>query len=312
MHYSVILNPDATGGNAQTIWALIEEQLNTQNVDYGLMTTKSPSDFAFFARRLYQSWRATDTTVIVVGGDGTLHRAINALVQTAQEYGLDPLPVAYIPTSRVSRFARAYGISLDPVHALSQILAADGITNVALGHYRDALKGQDSYFLNGLGIGFDAALINLSRKKRQRRNFRVGMLRFLFQTIAVIYHQQSFSLMVRQKRRRTLFTSAYIILVANHPYLDSGFVLESDNNIGEEKLELIVAERRGWPITIWQLIQFYRGKLGESRFATKITGQRFQLTTTSLEFSQTDGEYYGNRFTDIAIDVSTYPFRQAH
>lgn len=312
MHYSIILNPTAGNGRAAKVWDSIKPQLEHAKIGFDLQTTKNATDIEYFTHRLCQQRLPENTTVVVVGGDGTLHAVLNGLEKAARTLHRGLLPLAYIPTSNLSRFARAFGISLNPNTALQQVLGASTVENVNIGHCTDAIKNQHTYFLNSVGIGFDAALLSHSKKSQRRRKFRWRRLTFFSRALSVIYDQQPFQLMVSQRQHRFLSPKAYIVLIANHPYLDCGIKLNSDNSLGQSALELLIVERRGWPITFWQLLQLYRGKLGQSRFASRLIGNNFHLTTPSLEFSQTDGEDQGNRFIDITVDVTTYPFRQQH
>lgn len=312
MHYSVILNPAAGNGTTAEKWQLIHQQLIQSKVDFDLQTTKNQSSASYFTRRLCQEHQANNTTVIVIGGDGTLHDVLNGLKHWALENSQSPLPLAYIPTSHLSRFALAYGISLDPLKALQQVLDATTTETINIGHCHDAIKNQDGYFLNSIGIGFDAALISHSKKQSQRKKFHWGRLAFFLRGLSVLYDQEPFQLMANQGPHRLLYPKSYIAIINNHPFIDSGFRLASSNDLQKSSLDFTVAERRGWPITIWQLHQLYNGKLPESRFANHIVGQKFHCTTTSLEFGQIDGKDMGNRFVDLTVDTSTYPFRQAH
>ncbi|EEW53423.1 diacylglycerol/lipid kinase family protein [Limosilactobacillus antri] len=310
MHYSIILNPAAGNGNGARVWPAIQQQLVQNQTAFSMQATKDASSAAYFARRLAAAHPTADTTVLVIGGDGTLHDVLNGLIKntpaTAQQ-----LPLAYIPVSKLSRFARAYGIDLEPTTALQQVLAADAVERVHIGHYHDAIKGDDGYFLNSIGIGFDAALLN-QRKQPKRSKFRWGRLAFLSQASAILYNQQPFKLMVNGPAGRTLAPAAYIALVANHSFTDSRIQMTTTNSLQKADLDLIVAERHGWPLTLWQLRQFYHGRLAGSRWALHQSGEKLHLTTTSLEFCQVDGENLGNRFLDMTITSASYPFCQQH
>lgn len=308
MHYSVILNPTAGNGRATNIGKEIQEQLRQANVEFDLQTTKDASSAAYFAHRIYQNRQASDTVVIVVGGDGTLHDVLNGLQQVAAPNSLFPL--AYVPASKLSRFARAYGIPTDPEKAIHQILTTTTTQDISVGRCRDAIKGTDSYFLNSFGIGFDAALISRASRQRHRKHFRWGHLAFLLHSASVLYDQQPFQLMVTHHQHREPYSKAYLVVINNHPFTDSGVQLASSTGLQQPSLDLTIAERRGWPLTLWQLRQFYRGQLPNSRFANHFSGCKFHCTTPSLEFSQIDGEDRGNRFIDLTFTVTTYPFWQ--
>src|SRR5699024_10966308 len=113
---------------------------------------------------------------------------------------------------------------------------------------------------------------------------------------AILYNQQPFQLMLNGTTGRLLSPKASIATFANHPFTDSRIQLTTTGGLHEHSLDLIVAERRGSPLTFWQLHQFYRGRLASSRWALPQSGTNFHLTTTSLVFCQVDGEPMGNRF----------------
>lgn len=306
MHYSIIINPLAGNGRAKRTWVAIKDQLDQEGISYRYQLTKEAGDAEYFARRISQEQRPNARTVIVIGGDGTLHDVLNGLIKATANH-TDQIPLAYIPAGINNDFAKGYGIALDPVKALQQILTADHPQRINIGHYHDAIKNQDRYFLNNLGIGFDAAITSQVNGKQRRPLSRWGYLR---RALSVLYNQQPFTLMVQRQSSREFFKKAYIVIVANHPYMSGRLKVTSTTSLADSSLDLIVAERKNWLITFWQVWQFIHGKLAESRFATHYHGQDFHCTTTSLEFGQVDGKQIGNQFMDLLISTASYPFYQ--
>lgn len=312
MHYSIILNLNAGNGYAKQIWPAIKAQLDERQSSYDFQISKPSQPIEFLTRKIIQAHpNPADTTVIAIGGDGTLHDTLNGLIKA--ENGGPQIPLAFIPAGSYNNFARGYGISSDPVKALNQIFAADTIRQVNLGHYKDAIKHQDGYFLNSIGIGFDAAIvsqINRAAKKRRRKRTSSHFKSFS-RALGVLYNQQAFSLMVQGAHGREYFPKAYIVIANNHPFAGEHFKLAPTASLDENALDLTIAERKNWLLTFWQLHLLNRGKLTQSRFATHFHAQNFHFNTTSLEFGQVDGKEMGNRFMDITLSTSQYPFRQA-
>ncbi len=311
MNYSIILNRHAGNGNAEKAWATIKPLLDQQQIDYHMETTKYPNHGEYLASQIAQSHSAASSIVIAIGGDGTLHQVVNGLMKTAKQLDKAPLPVGYIPAGTGNDFARAYGISLHPHQALNQILTANKSQFINIGHYHEAIRGEDGYFLNNLGIGFDAAIVSRANtfKSRHKKN-HIGRFTYLQKAIGVMYDQEPFTLMIQQDRKRFIFPKAYIAIASNHPFIGGGFRVAPHASLTKPSLELVVAERKNWPLTTWQLLQLTRGKLDQSRFAHHFQGNNLHITTTSLEFSQTDGEEMGNRFIDIALNITQYPIWQ--
>ena len=282
-----------------------------QQIDYHMETTKYPNHGEYLASQISQSHNAGSTIVIAIGGDGTLHQVVNGLMKTAKRLNKKPLAVGYIPAGTGNDFARGYGISMHPQRALNQILTADAPQKINIGHYHEAIRGEEGYFLNNLGIGFDAAIVSRANtfKARHKKN-HIGRFTYLQKAIGVIYDQEPFTLMIQSGRERFIFPKAYIAITSNHPFIGGGFKVAPSASLKKPSLELVVAERKGWPMTIWQLLQLARGNLDQSKFAHHFQSDNLHITTTSLEFSQTDGEEIGNRFIDLTLDISQYPIWQ--
>lgn len=87
--------------------------------------------------------------VIVLGGDGTLHEAANGLLQRADA---DRRPLSIIPAGTGNDYARMIGTrGLRPTVAVERL--AQGTVR-----RHDVGQAWDEYFINSVGIGFDAAV----------------------------------------------------------------------------------------------------------------------------------------------------------
>lgn len=99
--------------------------------------------------------------VITLGGDGTVHEAVNGLVRGPdgrQASGrADDLPaLAPIPGGNANVFTRALGLAADPIDATGQILAAiSGRRTRCIGL---GLAG-DQFFTCSAGLGIDAEVV---------------------------------------------------------------------------------------------------------------------------------------------------------
>lgn len=308
MHYEIIFNPVAGNGRAQKVWNIVRPEIEGQ-LDYSLHQTTYANHESFFAKRIAESSsHNSNTTVIVIGGDGTLHNVLNGLIKAHSN-----LPLSYIPAGTGNDFARGYGISLNPKKALQQILSATKAQPITIGHYVESIKKEEGYFLNNIGIGFDAAIVsrtNSSKAKKGLNKLRLGNLSYLSKAFGVIYDQQPFQLTLQEQNHHHIFANAFIVVATNHPYIGGGFQIDRSAKIDDDAINMVVAERKNWLLTLWEVIQFGRGKLAESRFAHYFHTKKLHYSTTSLEFGQIDGENMGNRFYDLTVDTSHYSFWQ--
>lgn len=97
--------------------------------------------------------------IVVVGGDGSMHEAVNGLQQDGGHAIL-----SLIPSGTGNDFAKASGIALDWQQASQELLHK--LQSGAAPRTIDIGRMNDRYFANGVGIGFDARVTQVARSIR--------------------------------------------------------------------------------------------------------------------------------------------------
>jgi diacylglycerol kinase family enzyme len=153
----LVVNPKATATNARVRDVLkraLESDLKLEVVE-----TKRRGHATDVARTA-----AADgvDVLVALGGDGTVNEVVNGIVGTATE-------LAVVPGGSTNVFARALGLSGDPVEATSEILDA-----LRTGRRREVNLGManDRYFTFCAGAGIDAEVVRVV--ERHRRNGRTA------------------------------------------------------------------------------------------------------------------------------------------
>lgn len=149
----LFLNPAAGRGRAGRRQARILELLNAQGLDVSLHESTCVGDLE---QRVRQQVDAGSTRIVVAGGDGSIHEAVNGILGAR-----DKAALGVIPTGTGNDFAKAAGISRDWEHAIQ--LLATRLAEYAPPRRIDAGRCNDRYFANGAGIGFDAEVTRLAR-----------------------------------------------------------------------------------------------------------------------------------------------------
>ena len=307
MEYSIIVNPLAGSGRAKKIWQQLQSRLNELNIVYQVVETRYHGHAVDLAERIAHRFASAAAThvVMVVGGDGTLHETLNGLIKANSS-----LPLAYIPAGSGNDFARGYGLSQDPMTALQQVLDAQHPTRINVGHYYDAIKQEEGYFLNNLELALMLPLsVRLTHQEpKAAESLASGQLIVFVAGFGRFTIKSPLRRWCKKNGYHHLFPKTFILIASNHPYIGGGFKIAPDESLHSSTLELLVVERRNWLITFWCLRQFARGRLNHSRFAKCFRSSRLHYVTTSLEFAQTDGEEMGSRFMDLTLDTCQYPF----
>lgn len=145
MHLLVLLNPAARDGRTGRARASIEAALAEAGARADVVETTRVGD----AERLAREAMGVDA-VVVAGGDGTVHEAVNGIVGTG-------IPLGVLPLGTGNDFAHALGMP-DPLPEAARALVAAPTVEVDVGRARwtDAEGEHERLFANCLGAGFDA------------------------------------------------------------------------------------------------------------------------------------------------------------
>ncbi|GAB6091977.1 diacylglycerol/lipid kinase family protein [Furfurilactobacillus curtus] len=310
-HFFIILNRHAGRGHATQIWQAIQSRLAELHIHYQMVESKYPGHATLIAEQYAKHQQSMDhqsRIVLVVGGDGTLNQVLNGL-QTHKD--TIQLPLAYIPAGSGNDFARGAKLSLDPLTALNQVLQATEPYQLDIGHYVETIKQEHRYFVNNVGIGFDAAVVsaaNHSSNKSLLNRIGLGSFVYLFQLLKVVRQQDAFPVTIHINQQRDIFRNAFLLTTSNHPYFGGGVAILPQARVTDGQLSLIVVEKMSFLKFVGLFMMMTIGRhLG---FKTVHTYQAHQLhlTVSSLENGQVDGEEMGNRFYDIYLSIDSYPF----
>ena len=149
----LFINPTAGRGRAGRRLPTIERLLRDNGVDTDVHPSTAMGDIEQQVRAVIDA--GTDR-IIVAGGDGSVHEAVNGIMRAEKDAAL-----GIIPTGTGNDFAKAAGISLD-WQATARLLA-DRITSNSPARRIDVGRMNERYFGNGAGVGFDAKVSRIAR-----------------------------------------------------------------------------------------------------------------------------------------------------
>lgn len=139
--YFFIVNPVAGGGKAKSQVHRIEENFRNSGAEYRVYQTTGPRDAIEAAARAAEEGF---DVVVAAGGDGTVNEVLNGLVGSKAA-------LASLHGGKGNDFATAVCMPRDIDQACRALLEGE-IRPIDLG------KVMDRYFINSVGVGFDAAV----------------------------------------------------------------------------------------------------------------------------------------------------------
>lgn len=215
----VIFNPAAGQRDVRRHLGQALDHLRAQDWQVTLRETLGRGDATTYAR---EAVAAGYEVVVVVGGDGTINEAIQALAHTGTALGV-------LPHGTGNVWAREAGIPLHSLSAAAKVLTEGQVRTVDLG------MAGDRYFLMWAGIGFDASVVQDIEEGRPEIKRRLGPLAFIIRgaVVALSFMGTRLTYVVngRRLRKRTIMAvisnarlyAAYLQL-APHARMDDGLL----------------------------------------------------------------------------------------
>ncbi|MFJ6138732.1 diacylglycerol kinase [Kitasatospora sp. NPDC092286] len=165
---AVLTNPAAGAGHAEPAARRATARLRALGVDTASLAGGSADDTRRLAR---QAVADGYDAVVVVGGDGMVNLALQAVAGTA-------VPLGIVPAGTGNDHAREYGLPRRSPEAAAEVIAGGHTTAVDLGRITGA-DGASRWFGSVLATGFDSLVsdrANRLRRPRGRMRYNLAIL----------------------------------------------------------------------------------------------------------------------------------------
>ncbi|GGC94184.1 putative lipid kinase YtlR [Thalassobacillus devorans] len=286
--YIVIVNPIAGYGSALKRFQKIQRDVSFKNNQCRTFFTEYKGHAEEIAAQIAEIYKEQVKTVIVIGGDGTFHEVMNGLNAYPQ------IPMAFIPAGSGNDFARGAGIPNDPLNSFKHIIRAPRKLTFLPGTYQLKLSPRKrKFFMNSIGIGFDAAVANKAEGSLLKRFFnriRIGSLSYVTALLAVLPKYEALPIMVKVDGNVVHDTRALMVTVANHPYYGGGMKIAPQASLKDELYSIIIIERIAkWKILLLFITVFF-GKHTSLREVKEYKGKSIIIESVAKIPVQIDGE----------------------
>ncbi len=194
-----------------------------------------------FAANPFEGNGAIDL-VVVAGGDGTVNYTVNAMKQK----GLD-IALGVIPAGTANDFARALGMSTDPLLAAKQI-AAGQVDRVDCG----CVNGL--YFVNIFSFGI---FTTTSQRTPDERKHRIGKLAYMVEGIKELRTMHAVPLAVTADGEQ-FEVDALMTLVFNGETA-GGFRIARRSSVKDGLFDCLLLEKRNFFHALWAMCSHLLG-----------------------------------------------------
>lgn len=319
IHYHLLINPASGSGTSGKKAEKLIQLFDKKNLLYTPYYTQAPGDerkiTARLAEAILKPWREsaaeeyTDEPfplLVVFGGDGTLHEALNQLYDMNLE-----LPVSYIPTGSGNDFARSIGISRDPEKAFLQLLKVSRPQMLNVLTYQEGVKEEQGVAMNNFGIGLDARIVattNASTSKEKLNKYHLGSLSYMLYLLHALFTQKTFSILVEANGKQYSYPRAFLCTTTNIPYFGGGIAIAPMADPKKPRIDLVVVEKPNMAAIIRFLLQLLRKKHVNNRHYQHLSSKKLRIIVNDFQYGQADGESLPEQPFDIRFSTKPQLF----
>ncbi|NDG09556.1 MAG: YegS/Rv2252/BmrU family lipid kinase [Actinobacteria bacterium] len=268
--YLLLANPTSGGGQGSRVKAEVIAEITARNLSYEDISGTSYESAVLNLRSALKAKRPK--SVIVVGGDGMVHLAI-------QELAGSDVPLILIPAGTGNDFARTMNLDLaSPVTALSYSLTHPP-TSVDLGR----VNGR--YFAEILSTGFDSMVNERANQMRIRSKIKYDLAMLLE---LPVFKPLEYEINVDGDR---IITRAMLIAIANGISYGGGMKICPNSDIRDGLFDLLILE----PVSKFEFLKVFprvfKGTHVTHPKVKILQGRKISIESKAIAYA--DGERIG-------------------
>ena len=278
--YKFIINPMAANGRNAKISTIIQELCVREGIDFDIELTKKQNDGIDISRRASGKFEY----IVAVGGDGTINEVVNGMIGGTSKLGI-------IPAGSGNDFINSLNIPGSFIQAF-QCLIKNDCCRIDLG------KVNDQYFINGLGIGFDALVV----KSLLGMNKYFGKATYIYGVFLSIYKYKP--VMIKLTYNDVSSNDRYFMInVGNGHSMGGGFKLTPNAKLDDGLLDLNIVQNLTKIEILKNLIKVRSGK--HTEMPQVLMNRTEHLTVESEEnfAAHIDGELISDKLNSLDITV---------
>ncbi|MBN2461214.1 MAG: diacylglycerol kinase family lipid kinase [Candidatus Cloacimonetes bacterium] len=220
--WAFIVNSTAGRGKTGRKISKLVNTLNEQGFQFDLEITKAPRHAIELTRELIKNGYRR---LVAVGGDGTVNEVVNGIMLSRKAADIR---LGLIPEGGGNDFSRNFRIPGDIDRAV-KILKEENFIPVDVG------KIEDFYFINALGIGFDAKVAEYADKIR----YLNGLPRYFLALLQALLKLKPHHLYIKLNDE-LMDISTLLISVGNGLSTGGGFLLTPQALVNDGKFDICI------------------------------------------------------------------------
>ncbi|MBN2767438.1 MAG: diacylglycerol kinase family lipid kinase [Paludibacteraceae bacterium] len=253
--WAIIINPKSGKKKFRKQRKYLFETLKNNEVEFDYRVTR----FAGHASKIASAFVEQGyKNIMILGGDGTTSEVINGIFSANIEK-TDDLNIALIPRGTGNDWGRFWGLTADYKKSTEVFLKGKTqLIDVGKVEYDMEGKMEAHYFINSIGLGLDAAVVNLTHRLKEV----VGSHSFLYSAalLMAVFSYRPHKLKIHSKEK-TLSHGMFTMNIANGCYSGGGLKQNPYALPYDGLLDVMIARTPRFTDIVGALAYLFRGKL---------------------------------------------------
>jgi YegS/Rv2252/BmrU family lipid kinase len=266
-----IINATAGNGKSGKKISCLINMLNKQKILFELELTKHQLHALELAKKAANEGYEK---IISVGGDGTLHEVVNGIMLAEKA---DSVKLGILPEGGGNDYAKNFHLPGDVAKGI-EIFLKDKIQKVDVG------KVGDSYFINSLGLGFDAKVAYFA----QRIKGLNGLPRYLVAVAKAMVQLEYYPVKIFIDDE-VIEQNILFISINNGKYSGGGFQLTPDAIPDDGKFDICIAKAISRKDIVFNILATIRGKHTQLSFVNMRKTDKITVVSSPVSY-YFDGE----------------------
>ena len=243
----VIYNPIAGRGRAKKHWPEVQKALINAAIEFDVVATSAPLEALTLAEKAATKY----STVIAVGGDGTVHEVVNGLLRASSEG--ETIALGVVPLGNGDDFAKMIppqttigGKVYDWNVAIKKITKGQtklfDVGRMSGNQLPSKQDNKPQYFMNGMDIGFGAqAALNFTKVP----SFLTGMAAYLAAIMKTLIDYRIPNVSIQIDDQKAFEQSTTMTVITNGRCFGSGFWVCPEAQVDDGLLDVMVTQSVG-------------------------------------------------------------------
>ena len=243
----VIYNPIAGRGRVKKYWPEVQQGLIDSGIEFDVAATSEPLEAVTLAEKAVTKY----STIIAVGGDGTVHEVVNGLLRASNEG--ETIALGVVPLGNGDDFAKMIppqtsigGKVFDWRVAIEKITKGQtklfDIGRMSGDQLSSEQTNSPQYFMNGMDIGFGAqAALNFTKVP----SFLTGMAAYLASIMKTLIDYRIPKVSIQIDDQPAFEQSTTMTAITNGRCFGSGFWVCPDAQVDDGLLDVMVTQSVG-------------------------------------------------------------------